>query len=273
MSDDAIRVSGPINAAGLEMTLETGKLAQPRATAQSWSKSATPPVVDRSRRASPVRASTSSRSRSTSRSGCTPRARSRARSSGVKAGRASRRSSPPSHRPPAAAVVPRRLPQRGPGHRDDPRRRPREPARRRVDQRRVGRAHRLAASRSTVRSVPCGSRTTTASGSRTRRSKRATTSTFEIVVAGRRARRRRRRDHDGRSRRYRSARGSSTKRARPKVTEEIIAEGLEESKRWIKASIDLQLQLRDDVREGTGPDRADRVPARRSTTRPRCTTR
>ena len=27
MSDDAIRVSGPINAAGLEMTLETGKLA------------------------------------------------------------------------------------------------------------------------------------------------------------------------------------------------------------------------------------------------------
>ena len=28
MSDDAIRVSGPINAAGLEMTLETGKLAQ-----------------------------------------------------------------------------------------------------------------------------------------------------------------------------------------------------------------------------------------------------
>jgi polyribonucleotide nucleotidyltransferase len=28
MSDDAIRVSGPINAEGLEMTLETGKLAQ-----------------------------------------------------------------------------------------------------------------------------------------------------------------------------------------------------------------------------------------------------
>src|SRR5207342_3921872 len=28
MSDDAISVSGPINASGLEMTLETGKLAQ-----------------------------------------------------------------------------------------------------------------------------------------------------------------------------------------------------------------------------------------------------
>src|SRR5690242_18744936 len=28
MSDGAVRVSGPVNAAGLEMTLETGKLAQ-----------------------------------------------------------------------------------------------------------------------------------------------------------------------------------------------------------------------------------------------------
>ena len=28
MSDDVVRVSGPINAAGLEMTLEAGKLAQ-----------------------------------------------------------------------------------------------------------------------------------------------------------------------------------------------------------------------------------------------------
>ena len=27
---DAIRVSGPINADGLELTIETGKLAQPR---------------------------------------------------------------------------------------------------------------------------------------------------------------------------------------------------------------------------------------------------
>ena len=28
MSDDVVRVSGPINAAGLEMTLEAGQLAQ-----------------------------------------------------------------------------------------------------------------------------------------------------------------------------------------------------------------------------------------------------
>ena len=31
----------------------------------------------------------------------------------------------------------------------------------------------------------------------------------------------------------------------PKVTEEVIAEGLEASKTWIKESIDLQLELRD----------------------------
>ena len=42
---------------------------------------------------------------------------------------------------------------------------------------------------------------------------------------------------------------------------------------WIAASIDLQTRLREDVREGARPDRDDRVPARRSTTRPRSTTR
>ena len=31
----------------------------------------------------------------------------------------------------------------------------------------------------------------------------------------------------------------------PKVTEEVIAEGLEASKTWIKESIDLQLELQD----------------------------
>ncbi|GIU87323.1 MAG: polyribonucleotide nucleotidyltransferase [Acidimicrobiia bacterium] len=39
----------------------------------------------------------------------------------------------------------------------------------------------------------------------------------------------------------------------PKVTEEVIAEGLEESKRWIKASIDLQLRLREEVEKARGP--------------------
>ena len=39
----------------------------------------------------------------------------------------------------------------------------------------------------------------------------------------------------------------------PKVTEETIAEGLEESKRWIKASIDLQIQLREAYEKARGP--------------------
>src|SRR5438270_5943432 len=39
----------------------------------------------------------------------------------------------------------------------------------------------------------------------------------------------------------------------PKVTEETIAQGLEESKRWIKASIDLQLQLREAYEKARGP--------------------
>ena len=44
----------------------------------------------------------------------------------------------PPHRPAAAALVPRRLPQRGPRRRHHPRRRPGEPARRAGDQRRLG---------------------------------------------------------------------------------------------------------------------------------------
>ncbi len=39
----------------------------------------------------------------------------------------------------------------------------------------------------------------------------------------------------------------------PKVTEEVIAEGLEESKRWIKASIELQLHLREAFEKARGP--------------------
>ena len=39
----------------------------------------------------------------------------------------------------------------------------------------------------------------------------------------------------------------------PKVTEETIAEGLEEAKRWIAASIDLQTRLREDFEKAHGP--------------------
>jgi polyribonucleotide nucleotidyltransferase len=48
----------------------------------------------------------------------------------------------------------------------------------------------------------------------------------------------------------------------PKVTEEVIAQGLEESKQWIKASIDLQLQLREAYEKARGPiEPIDYLPA------------
>ena len=46
----------------------------------------------------------------------------------------------------------------------------------------------------------------------------------------------------------------------PKVTEEVIADGLEASKQWIKESIDLQLELVDAGRRRTARS-ADRVHA------------
>ena len=39
----------------------------------------------------------------------------------------------------------------------------------------------------------------------------------------------------------------------PKMTEELIAQGLEESKRWIAASIELQRRLREEVEKANGP--------------------
>jgi polyribonucleotide nucleotidyltransferase len=39
----------------------------------------------------------------------------------------------------------------------------------------------------------------------------------------------------------------------PKMTEELIAQGLDESKRWIAASIELQRRLRDEVEKANGP--------------------
>jgi polyribonucleotide nucleotidyltransferase len=48
----------------------------------------------------------------------------------------------------------------------------------------------------------------------------------------------------------------------PKVTEETIAQGLEASKRWIKASIDLQAQLREEYEKARGPiEPVDYLPA------------
>jgi len=77
-----------------DMTFQAGKLAKLADGAVVVTYGQTQ-VIATCVRSKPREGSTSSRSRSTSKSGPTPRARSPARSSGVKAGRARRRSSPP----------------------------------------------------------------------------------------------------------------------------------------------------------------------------------
>jgi polyribonucleotide nucleotidyltransferase len=79
-------------------------------------------------------------------------------------------------------------------------------------------------------------------------------STFELVVAGRRL------DDGTIAVMMVEAGGTEASWAlyeagAPKVTEEVIAAGLEESKRWINDSIELQLQLRAKVEERKGPIR------------------
>ena len=77
-------------------------------------------------------------------------------------------------------------------------------------------------------------------------------STFELVVAGRAL------DNGDVAIMMVEAGGTEASHAlyeagAPKVTEEVIAEGLEVSKRWIKAVIDLQIELRDKVIAAHGP--------------------
>ncbi len=77
-------------------------------------------------------------------------------------------------------------------------------------------------------------------------------STFELVVAGRRL-------ADGDVAIMMVEAGGTEKSwdmyqaGAPKVTEEVIAGGLEEAKKWINASIELQLQLVHKVQEAHGP--------------------
>src|SRR5450432_984725 len=77
-------------------------------------------------------------------------------------------------------------------------------------------------------------------------------STFELVVAGRRL-------ADGDVAIMMVEAGGTEKSwdmyqaGAPKVTEEVIAGGLEESKRWINAVIELQLELVAKVQEAHGP--------------------
>ncbi len=77
-------------------------------------------------------------------------------------------------------------------------------------------------------------------------------STFELVVAGRQL-------HDGDVAIMMVEAGGTEASDRlyeggaPKVTEEVIVEGLEEAKKWIKASVALQLELVAKVQEANGP--------------------
>ena len=77
-------------------------------------------------------------------------------------------------------------------------------------------------------------------------------STFELVVAGRRT------DAGEIAIMMVEAGGTEAtwelyEQGAPKITEELIADGLEASKRWIGASIDLQLELRTAYEEERGP--------------------
>ncbi|MGH8985378.1 MAG: polyribonucleotide nucleotidyltransferase, partial [Acidimicrobiia bacterium] len=77
-------------------------------------------------------------------------------------------------------------------------------------------------------------------------------STFELVVAGRRT------DSGEVAIMMVEAGGTEAtwslyERGAPKITEEVLTEGLEESKRWIEASVNLQLELRAAVEKANGP--------------------
>ena len=144
MSDDVVRVSGPINAAGLEMTLETGKLANLADGA----------VLVQGRR---HRRSCRPSPRRKPREGIdffplTVDVEERMYAAGKIPGSFFRREGRPGEQAiltcrltdrPLRPSFPDGLPQRGPGHRHHPRRRPRNPHDVVVDQRRVGRAHGL----------------------------------------------------------------------------------------------------------------------------------
>ena len=77
-------------------------------------------------------------------------------------------------------------------------------------------------------------------------------STFELVVAGRRT------DSGDIAIMMVEAGGTEKtcelyEQGAPKITEEVIADGLEESKRWIGAAIDLQLELKKAYEDAHGP--------------------
>ena len=273
MADADPSCRGPINAAGLEMTLETGS-SRSSPTARCSCRSATPRCC---RTVAP----------SKPREGIdffplTVDVEERMYAAGKIPGSFFRREGRPGEQAiltcrltdrPLRPSFPERLPQRGAGHRHHPRRRPREPARRRVDQRRVGRAHGVGhpVQRPDRRGAPRAPR---------RRVDRA-----PDVPGGRRvdvrdrrrrpqARRRRHRDHDGRGRRHRGHVGALRSRARRRSPKRSIAEGLEESKQWIARVDRPPARARARTYEKAhGPIEPIDVRAQRSTTTPTCSRR
>ena len=203
-TESVVRVTGPINAAGLEMTLETGKLATPRRRRRPRAGRRHHAAVHRVHVASPARASTSSRSPSTSRSACTPRARSPARSSAAKAAPASPRSSP------AASPTGRCARRSPPTSATRCRSSPPSSAPTSMNPHDIASINGASAAL-TVSGIPFNGpigavRLAHHDGEWIAHPtfQEGDESTFELVVAGRRARRRRHRDHDGRGRRHRA---------------------------------------------------------------------
>ena len=272
-TESVVRVIGPINAAGLEMTLETGRLRSLADGAVVVKVGDTTVLVH-------------GRARRKPREGIdffplTVDVEERMYAAGKIPGSFFRREG----RPGEHAILTCRLTDRPlrPSFPDDFRNEVQviatilgadldEPARHRRRSTARRRRSRSRASRSTARSARCASRTTTASGSRTPRYQEGDESTFEIVVAGRRL--------DDGDIAIMMVEAGGTERpwelyeaGAPKVTEEVIAEGLEASKQWIGASIDLQLAAARRVTRSARPDRSRSSTRRRSTTRPRSSRR
>jgi polyribonucleotide nucleotidyltransferase len=142
---------------------------------------------------------------------------------------------------PLRPSFPEGLPQRDPGRHHRPRRRPRQPLRHHQHQRRLGVADADRASRSRAPSVPCASptaKTAVDPAPHLRRDRGV-----HVPDRGGRSRGRRPdRHHDGRGLRHREG-VELLRDGAPKVTEAVIAGGLEACKTWIAESIALQNEL------------------------------
>ena len=138
---DAIRVSSPVTGTDKTLTFEAGHLAQLADGAVAGAPRRHHPAGHRDRRRSRARGhrllpAHRGHRGARLRRGQDPRRVLPSRGQALGPGRADL----PTHRPPAAPVVPQGLPQRGPGRRHHLQRRPGEPARRPGHQRRLGRA-------------------------------------------------------------------------------------------------------------------------------------